>query len=355
MKTKKTVLPVFLDHAGCPFRCAFCNQEKSVGIKDTPEKQIRHLLDSFRPTPKRPSATIAFYGGDFLRLDKNRRKELIDACSNPPWLTGFSASVRPDSIDHQSAHWLKENGFTQIEIGAQCFDDSVLNDIRRGHTSEETALACEAAKSAALVIGLQLMLGLPGQTENITAKSNRLAAKCKPDFVRIFPAVVLRDTALEKRFLAGKYTPLSIYQALDSTTRSLAFFISEGIRVAQIGLHPSEPLASGKALRAGPFDPRFGERVRQRLTRLTALLAIKNLQPEKEVALFVPPVDLSNLVGPKKSNLVKIEQKFSLDRIEVNSDETLNAGWIVAATSAGKATAITSEVWNHYFSEGARQ
>ena len=196
------------------------------------------------------------------------------------------------------------------------------------------------------------MLGLPGQSESITALSNKRAATCRPDFIRIFPAIVLEDTGLEKGAKNNEYSPLSFDQALDISARSLAFFASKGIRVAQIGLHPSEPLVSGNAATAGPFDPRFGERVRQRLTRLTAEIAIQKTKPKNEVLLSVPSFDLSRLIGPKRSGLAKLKQRFALDRIKVSVDKELNAGWVVASTKHAQSSACTSQVWQHYFAEG---
>ena len=272
MPVKHTILPVFLDHAGCRFRCEYCDQRGLVGKPENSSDQIDRLLSAFRPSEKRPTAHLAFYGGDYLKLPEAERLALlaqVDAHPNRAAISGFRASVRPDSCSPSEAGWLADHGFRTIEIGAQCLDDRVLETIRRGHTVSDVENAAAAIRWAGMVLGLQLMLGLPGQTHEITCESNRRALSCAPNFVRLFPTVVLKNTGLSRRYESGQFVPMTNSQALMATVQSAAFFRSNNVRIAQIGLHPSEPLVSGRALVAGPFHPRFGEMVRERLATIT--------------------------------------------------------------------------------------
>lgn len=269
MKVKRTILPIFLDHGGCTFRCSFCNQKSLVGNVTEPKTQIENVLKSFSPSPRRPCAELAFYGGDFLSLPCDEIESLLEMANTfggKDKISGYRCSVRPDSIDELSAKWLSDIGFATVEVGAQCFDDSVLKSVNRHHTAADIENAAKAIKSADLTLGLQLMYGLPGQGREVTQGSNERAAFCKPDFVRLFPTVVVKDSLLEKMFRENGYSPLTIEDALDILTDAAGYFLSKGIALAQIGLHPSEPLAKGETMVAGPFHPRFGEMVRQRVS-----------------------------------------------------------------------------------------
>ncbi len=268
MGAKQTILPVFLQHGGCGYRCAYCNQKKLVGKMDPPEAQIDHLLAAFKPSDKRPSATLAFYGGDFLRLSVKEQESLINrAYSHPNFvsISSFRASVRPDSVTEETASWLAANGFTTVEIGAQCFDDKVLARVNRGHTAKDIIRAAAEIRAAGMELGLHLMFGLPGQTESLVKKSLKKALSCKPSFVRLFPTIVVEGTELAKWHREGQYEPLSKDDALKMTMIAASFFRAAGVNLAQIGLHPSEPMVKGDSVVAGPFDPRFGEMVRERL------------------------------------------------------------------------------------------
>jgi histone acetyltransferase (RNA polymerase elongator complex component) len=269
MAIKKTVLPVFLQHAGCKNRCDYCNQRNLVGSLEDPAVQIDHLLSAFVPSKKRPRATLAFYGGDFLRLTVKQQETLINLArshKNFASIDSFRASVRPDSVTEESASWLAANGFTTVEVGAQCFNDRVLTNVHRGHTARDTRRASAEIMAAGMELGLHLMFGLPGQSEEMMMRSVKMAAACKPTFVRLFPTIVIAGTELARQHADGIYEPLTNEDALRMVTKAAAYFRAAGVGLAQIGLHPSEPMVKGDSVVAGPFDPRFGERVRERLS-----------------------------------------------------------------------------------------
>ncbi len=239
-----------------------------MGRVEAPLEQIKRVLNCFIPSEKRPMAELAFYGGDFLKVAGESRRELlafVKQSKKVKNISGFRCSVRPDSIDAKAACWLFENGFTTVEIGAQCFNDKVLDSVSRKHTSKEIEKSAKLIRDFKMTLGLQLMYGLPNQDRDIIEDSNRRAAECEPEFVRLFPTVVLINSQLEKMYMENRYAPLTMEQALETLENSGRFFLSKGIAIAQIGLHPSGPLTTGHCLAAGPFHPRFGEMVRERI------------------------------------------------------------------------------------------
>lgn len=353
MRNKPMVLPVFLAHGGCPFRCAFCNQESSVGHTADPLLQIEKVLSTLSDKRKAGPVELAFYGGDFARLEKPEQQKLLNAVfahKNAPLLSGLRASVRPDSITDSVARDLKGARFSTIEIGAQCLDDAVLERIHRGHSAADCVTAAKAAKNAGLFFGFQLMIGLPGQSVLTMDESNKKAAACEPDFVRIFPAVVLKDTAFEQWYNKGEYTPLELEQGIDITARALAYFIAMGILVLQIGLHPSEPLVTGRSFVAGSFDPNMGEKVRGRLWQYAAMQAIEDCNDGDKVLLRIHPAEYSQLVGKKRSGLTFLENRYSLRRIDAEPSTDVARGTVTARKTTGQATAATRDLWaTHYF------
>ena len=75
-------------------------------------------------------------------------------------------------------------------------DDRVLKRSHRGHTFLDTRIAIEVLKEFDYEIGVQLMVGLPGDTpERLMASAQRIA-RLKPDFIRIYPTVVLAGSPL---------------------------------------------------------------------------------------------------------------------------------------------------------------
>jgi histone acetyltransferase (RNA polymerase elongator complex component) len=346
---ERAILPVFLEHQGCAFRCGFCNQQSLVGVSDDPFAQIDNLLYADNP-PGLARQELAFYGGDFLSVEMDLRTALLEHVRNhrhAHTIAGLRASVRPDSLNEESAKWLRDEGFVTVELGAQCLDDDVLAEVNRGHDAEAVGSAVAAARSADLRVGLQIMLGLPGQTIEKTRESHQKTEALRPDFLRLFPTLVVAGTQLEKRWEKGEYEPLTLEEAVRQATWSLAFFTSKNLKVIQIGLHPSEPLVRGLAMRAGPFHPRFGELVRGRLARVAVHLAVGRLGAEKAELVRVAVTDRSQVTGQGRKGLNALRTRLELPDLRLENDPELAEGTVVAISAAGtEAAASTNEVWN---------
>jgi len=271
-KARPLIIPVFIAHQGCPHRCVFCDQRAitasparapAVGAAET-EATVRAWLARSRRRGRR--VEVAFYGGSFTALDVGRQRELLKAVR--PFLErgevdGVRVSTRPDCIDAPTVRRLRRGGVAVVELGVQSLDDGVLALAGRGHGGEEVERAMEFLAAGGMVIGAQLMLGLPGDT---TAKAldgaGRLIA-LGPDFVRLYPVLVLAGTPLAGLYAEGRYAPLSLPRAVALAARMVESFEMAAVPVIRLGLPPSPELEA--ALVAGPYHPAFGELVRARV------------------------------------------------------------------------------------------
>ncbi|MDI6784646.1 MAG: radical SAM protein, partial [bacterium] len=86
-----------------------------------------------------------------------------------------------------------------------------------------------------------------------------------PHFIRIHPTLVLKDTVLARRYLAGKYHPLSLAEAIEWCKEMVIRCKKANIPVARLGLQPSPELCKPGTVVAGPFHPAFGELVKSAL------------------------------------------------------------------------------------------
>jgi histone acetyltransferase (RNA polymerase elongator complex component) len=177
-------------------------------------------------------------------------------------IQGIRLSTRPDMIDRERVSFLRKNGVTCIELGVQSMSDKVLAASRRGHAALDTERASSVILEEGLLLGHQMMLGLPLSTfedEVYTAKRiKELGAKQ----TRIYPTVVIDGTELARLWKGKKYKPLSEEEAVERSASLISYFESNGIKVIRCGLHPSEGLVSGEEYLAGPFHPAFGQKAR---------------------------------------------------------------------------------------------
>jgi histone acetyltransferase (RNA polymerase elongator complex component) len=320
------VVPVFIPHAGCPHRCVFCDQRAITGDRrETPDPEA--VLTEWLSRPRNPDRPVqlAFYGGNFLGLPRNQFQSLLDfagnAVSGGP-VESIRFSTRPDTVLPGRLNRLENLPISVVELGAQSLDDSVLEATRRGHTAEDTETAVERLRARNLPAGLQLMVGLPGETRENLRETARRALALRPAMVRIYAALVLRGSRLETWMEAGRYAPLSLAEAEERAAILFRTFSEAGIPVVRMGLQAGPDLEA--ALVAGPYHPAFGYRVRSAVFRERAAEALSAAGPLPErIGLAVNPRRESELRGPGNRNIEILRRMFHSTDLTVLRDPAL--------------------------------
>jgi histone acetyltransferase (RNA polymerase elongator complex component) len=255
---------------------------------------------------------VGFFGGTFTGLPLSVQEQylsIVQPFIDDGQIQAIRLSTRPDFIDDEKLDLLKKFRITTIELGAQSMDDDVLKQSGRGHKAAITEMAAAKILKSGFRLGLQMMIGLPGDTLEKSLETARAFVRLGATDVRIYPAVVIKGTAMETLFLNGKYSPLTLEVAVNWTKHILPMFENAGINVIRIGLHPSEGLLSGEDIVAGPFHVSFKELV---LTELWAdRLKEIPLHPDKpRVIISVPKGQINFAVGYEKKNKRVLEEKF---------------------------------------------
>jgi len=325
---KPFIIPVFIPNMGCPHRCVFCDQTLITGHQDgrVSSAQVRDRITeflNFRGKLRGPTE-VAFYGGNFLGLPASYRQSLLDEAQRfveEGLVNGIRFSTRPDTVTNDLIEALGSYTVSVVEVGAQSMDDAVLSTSRRGHTAEDTRRAVTLLKDHGLKTGIQIMPGLPGDTLESMLETGQNVAELKPDCVRIYPAVVVRNTVLEKWYGSGRFKPLSLADAVEVTKRLYLLFETRGISVIRMGLQATGSLLEQGAVVGGPFHPAFGHLVH---SAIYLDLAAKELETQetqsKRVTLSVHPHSVSRLRGLKNDNMKELIQRFHLKELQVLPD-----------------------------------
>lgn len=333
--TRHYIIPIFVPHFGCPNDCIFCNQRKITGLSTslTPsdaKKTILEHLDSFSDNS---FIEIAFYGGSFTAIDLEIQKNLLSVAyqfKKEGRVDEIRLSTRPDAIDDLVLSTLKEYGVNTIELGVQSLDDEVLRLSDRGHGSSHVYQAVNLIKSYGFKLGLQMMLGLPGDTRKKSIETAREFIRLKPDCVRIYPSLVIKNTNLERDYLNGEYKPLSLDGAIDLTTILLVMFNLSGINVIRVGLQPTENIQMGKDVVAGPFHAAFRQLVEANIMKYILDNKLQSLDfsiAGKDIVLESNGKIISNLAGQKSSNIKYLKEKYGVNKIKLYSKD-LNEKYI---------------------------
>jgi histone acetyltransferase (RNA polymerase elongator complex component) len=323
------IIPFFIPHSGCPHQCVFCNQKNITGqtkpvlSSAIPQKITEYLAISSSDNP----AHVAFYGGTFTALPFETQRAYLDAVQpfiHSGQIAGIRLSTRPDCFTSEVLALLKECRVTTIELGVQSMDDAILTRSGRGHTAADTVNAVSLIKSQGFLVGLQLMPGLPGDSADSFMKTIDMVIELKPDFVRIYPALVIKDTPLADLYRSGRYMPLSLDDSIKLCQEALERFDLAGIEVIRIGLQPTEELEKLGTIIAGPYHPAFRQLVESSILLDKMRSALRNRTVKTGRVLFqVNPKDLSAAIGQHHSTIELLKREFGLQEVRIVEDDAI--------------------------------
>ena len=303
---KHANLSIFIPHLGCSHRCIFCDQKKISGeTKEPTPEDVDSLCWRYLNPSNHFDTEIAFFGGSFTSIDRQYMISLLEVASKyvrEGKATGIRISTRPDAISHEILSVLNEYSVTAIELGAQSINNRVLEENKRGHTENDIYNSSQLIKEYNFSLGLQMMIGMYGETDYIKGAietTNRFI-DIRPDTVRIYPTLVLKDTELESKYLKREYTPLSIEEAAIIAADLVMMFEKERISVIRCGLHSDESLIQN--ITAGPFHPAFGELTRSYIYRNILLTQIGSYA-EGEYTVHVSETEVGAMVGLNRMNI----------------------------------------------------
>ncbi|MGZ3524331.1 MAG: elongator complex protein 3, partial [Thermodesulfobacteriota bacterium] len=265
MTSSPLIIPVFLPSLGCRERCLFCNQKATAEGLPSPSSVrsfIEASLDGIPYDKKSREKQIAFYGGSFTAIhrdDQVRYLKEVQPFLAPGLIDSIRISTRPDALDEEILSLLKEYGVKTVEVGVQSMIDEVLALAHRGHCVKDTVDAVHRLKNRNLEVGLQLMIGLPGDTCDLFLQTLDQVMELKPDFVRIHPTLVLEGAPLEILWRGGKYSPLQLDEVVQWLKKGILRLENSSLPVARIGLQPTKELE--RDFLAGPYHPAFRQLV----------------------------------------------------------------------------------------------
>lgn len=323
------IIPFFIPHSGCPHQCVFCNQKSIIGQSRPAEASSisQRISDYLSSDTSDEAVQIAFYGGSFTALPIETQRSYLEA-SRPFIESGqvrnIRLSTRPDCISEEVLALLKEYHVAIVELGAQSMDDRILTLSGRGHCAADTTGAVRLLGENGFIVGLQLMPGLPEDSAEGFMNTVDKTIAVKPDLVRLYPALVIKDTPLETLYRTGRYKPLSLDEAVSLCKEALLKFERAGIDVIRIGLQPTEELERPGTILSGPYHPAFRQLVESCifLDKMKTMLAETN-KTSPDITFLVHPHDLSSAIGQKRANIKRLKDQFALKTIQVRSDQSL--------------------------------
>ena len=309
----------------------FCNQRAITGsaAQFPSADRIQNEVSRFLTYGKRDVSTtqISFFGGNFLGLEPATIVSLLQTVMpfiQAQSVTGIRFSTRPDTVNEKTLALLTGFPVQTVELGVQSMNDDVLAASSRGHRSSDTIRAVALLKSSGYRVGLQMMVGLPGDDDQGALESARRIAALSPDFVRIYPTVVLKGSPMASWYRSGRYTPMQLSVCVTLVKHIYLYFKSLHIPVVRMGLQAADGLAPDKALLAGPFHPAFGHMVHCEIALDAVMAAVREMvHPPDPLTITTHPSMVSRVQGMKRKNIEALKRTLCVKTVNLVQDETL--------------------------------
>jgi elongator complex protein 3 len=247
-----TVVTVLTKPFPCPGECIFCPEDTRMPKSYLPDepgamRALHHEFDPYRQVAARLQALdsvghptdkveLLVLGGTWSSYPKDYQEWFIRRCleaMNGEESTslldaqnlnetaehrnvGLVIETRPDHIDQQEIAWLRSLGVTKVQMGAQSFDDHILEMNKRGHTVEQTYQAVALLRAAGFKIVLHWMPNLFGATPKSDREDfTKMWQDFCPDEIKIYPNQLLENTELYDYWLKGLYKPYTTEELID--------------------------------------------------------------------------------------------------------------------------------------------
>ncbi len=319
---KHAIIPIFIPHRGCPHDCVFCNQRKITArsAEVTAEDAENIICEYLRTLEGRglESIEVAFFGGSFTGIPMEEQTAFLTVAKkykDAGRINAIHLSTRPDYIDDEILTNLKKYGTDVIELGVQSFDPAVLASSRRGHSVEDVERAARLIHEYGFTLGIQLMVGLPGDSKEACIESAKKAVSLKSEIARIYPTVVIEGTELAEMYRAGVYKALTTEEAVDISKEMYKILVRAGVNVIRVGLKNTDIINDGGPGSAvlADYHPSFRQLMESEIAKDEIEAAIKRLwtgEPAGVLYCYAAPRLVSAMSGYQGRNRQYLAERY---------------------------------------------
>ena len=178
---------------GCDYKCAYCTIHYARGSsRNIPIADIVKQAEAVAATGLREIVITGINTGDFGRTTGEKFIDLLKALNQVEGIDRYRiSSIEPNLITDEIIEFCAASPKFQhhFHIPLQSGSDRILGLMRRRYTSEKFASRIEKIRSLMpdAFIGIDVITGFPGESEEDFRQTYDLLARLKPSFLHIFP------------------------------------------------------------------------------------------------------------------------------------------------------------------------
>lgn len=219
---EELVKSLYLHIPFCKRRCFYCDFAITTGGQDLQKRYVDTLCQEIELTARdfktqdTPLETVFFGGGTPSLLSVAQVERILEEINKYFSISSqaeISLEANPGTVTLASLKGYKSAGVNRISLGAQAFQQELLDACGRGHSVEEIYDAVLAIQQAGINnFSLDLISGLPHQTLEQWQTSLKAAIALQPKHLSVYDLIVEPGTAFAKRYQAGA-SPLPLEES----------------------------------------------------------------------------------------------------------------------------------------------
>ena len=214
-------LGLYLHIPFCRSKCDYCDFYSLAGREDRMDEYqkalVRHVVESSAVARNCPVDSIYIGGGTPTWYGEKRLLELLRTVKRHFCMAKdveVTVEANPDSVDGKMLRHLRRAGVYRISMGMQSGSDEELRSVHRPHTYQQVEDAVAAVRAAKIRnLNLDLIYGLPGQTEESWHETVEKALSLGPEHLSCYGLTIEEGTPLAQRVARGEQLPDEDQQA----------------------------------------------------------------------------------------------------------------------------------------------
>ena len=197
------------------FNPSYCSAAKSI------TQQIEEGIEFHAKRYRRAGKYLAYFqafSNTYAPLAELKQK--YEKALNHPEIAGLVIGTRPDSVDEEKLDYLQhlsKSYFISIEYGVESCFNKTLEQIKRGHTFEQSVWAIEETAKRNIHTGIHIILGLPLETKEEMLSEADIISSLPVSTIKLHQLQIIKCTSLANDFEANpdNYTIFSLNEYID--------------------------------------------------------------------------------------------------------------------------------------------
>ncbi len=229
----------------CSSKCHFCSWVSPIAVSELVKNKHRFqeytsaVIQEIRATGQRLHARairpkLIYFGGGTPSLLPSADlvailRELHEQFPGAAATMDATLEISPDTLTSERASILRQGGFNRVSFGVQSFIDERARALGRAHTPLQAIEGFQNARRGGFEnINVDLMIGLPGETDDEFRKNLETALQLEPDHMSIYLYKKIEGTVLAKQINSGKVQECAPSVAADRYEQARRTLISAG-------------------------------------------------------------------------------------------------------------------------------